>query len=128
MTDYHCWSCGATLEGLIFPISRREECAECRAEIHACRMCAHYDPAETSKQCTEDDAEKVQDKQAANFCDYFTIADKAWDAGEISAAEGARAALAALFGEGGGEQDQSSDDRRGQAERLQNDAEALFRK
>lgn len=88
-------------------------------------MCAHYDPAETSKQCTEDDAEKVQDKQAANFCDYFALSDQAFDAGDISADRSARTALAALFGDEDTQQPRSSSE---QTDRLKNDAEALFRK
>lgn len=88
-------------------------------------MCRHYDPAETSKQCSEDDAEKVQDKQAANFCDYFSLGANAFDAAAIDADAKARAQLSELFGDGesahGGEHSS-------EAEGLLKDAEALFRK
>lgn len=77
------------------PLSRREECPQCRAEIHACRQCAHYD-AQVSDQCREDRAEQVTDKTSANFCDYFKL--KPDQAGEPAGAEKVSDELAALFG------------------------------
>jgi len=91
-------------------------------------MCKHYDPAETSKQCTEDDAEQVHDKQAANFCDYFALSERAFDAADISAATSAQAELSALFGDTETGQTESSAHKPDQPTRLLSDAEALFRK
>ena len=118
-----CYYCGNGLRAAM--PGRLDECPQCGKYIHVCRMCAHYDPTETSKQCSEDDAEKVQDKQAANFCDYFTMSDKAFDAADISADNSARSALAALFGDADTDRPQPSTD---EANRLLNDAESLFRK
>ena len=61
-------------------------------------MCVHYDTAETSKQCTEDDAERVHDKVNANFCDYFRPNAAAFDGRARSAEQKAQAELDALFG------------------------------
>lgn len=97
-TLYRCWQCGAELTGLIFPVSRREECAACRAEIHVCRMCRHYDPR-VSDQCREERAEAVTDKTRANFCDYYDISPDAWQAGDKGGQSSARSAAEALFGE-----------------------------
>jgi hypothetical protein len=65
-----CWKCGADLAALTLPLSRRDECARCRAELHVCRMCIDYDE-HVAKKCREPIAEEVNDKTQANFCDYF---------------------------------------------------------
>ena len=52
------------------PISRRDFCPKCMADLHACRQCFWYD-IRVSKQCREPMAEWVADKEKANFCDYF---------------------------------------------------------
>jgi hypothetical protein len=88
-------------------------------------MCSWYDPRETSKQCTEDDAEAVRDKQAANFCDYFKLSASAFDPLEQRADNAARSQLAELFGETSTTQ---SSDTPSEESRLIQDAEALFRK
>ncbi|MDX1569061.1 MAG: hypothetical protein R3200_01155 [Xanthomonadales bacterium] len=107
MTDYHCWQCGATLEELIFPISRREECRRCRAEIHVCRMCVHWAP-QVSDQCREDRAEPPSDKTAANFCDYFKANPDAWQ-GPAAADREARSKLDQLFGDNGDSSDEAGE-------------------
>jgi hypothetical protein len=95
-------------------------------------MCSHYDPSETSKQCREDDAEEVRDKQAANFCDYFRLSDDAFEGTAIKADAAARTELASLFGDAGGRNsdndDQRKQDQTHDESRLLHDAEALFRK
>ncbi len=93
-----CWKCGAPLTDEPLPLSRRAECRQCRAELHVCRLCIHFDPR-VSGQCREDRAETVSDKTRANFCEWFKPrADAFQPAGTDQAAQ-ARAALAALFGE-----------------------------
>ena len=118
-----CYYCGYGLDA--GRPGRLDECPQCGKYIHVCRMCRYYDPNETSKQCAEDDAEKVHDKLAANFCDYFSMSDKAYEAGAMTADQQARSALAQLFGDtDAGTDSGTSND----AQRLQDDAEALFRK
>jgi len=51
-------------------ISRRENCAQCNADLHCCRHCRFFDPGKNN-QCAETQAEWVSDKERANFCDYF---------------------------------------------------------
>jgi hypothetical protein len=94
-----CWKCGAPLAELTLPLSRRDECRACRAELHACRMCRFFDTRK-AKSCAEPVADEVQDKERANFCGYFEpAAARAPAAGAAGAADGqsARAALDALF-------------------------------
>jgi hypothetical protein len=66
-------------------------------------MCVFFDPS-VPKQCREDDAEevKVQDKERANFCDYFKPSESAYDGSFSAGEQKAKGELAALFGEGDG--------------------------
>jgi len=95
--DLVCWKCGAALATLSLPLSRRDECPRCRAELHVCRMCADYDE-HVAKRCREPIAEEVSDKERANFCGYFAPRAKAWTPPDTSAAEQARLELEKLFG------------------------------
>jgi hypothetical protein len=93
----NCWKCGASLAEYTLPLRRLEECRACHAELHVCRMCEFYDTAK-AKHCREPIAEEVKDKTSANFCDYFRPTPAAWQPGQGSAADEARAQLEALFG------------------------------
>ncbi len=95
--DLVCWKCGAGLASLTLPLSRRDECPRCRAELHVCRMCADYDE-HVAKKCREPIAEEVSDKTRANFCDYFAPRGGAFVARDTAAADQARDQLAKLFG------------------------------
>jgi hypothetical protein len=92
-----CWKCGADLAALTLPLSRRDECARCRAELHVCRMCVEYDE-HVAKRCREPIAEEVGNKDQANFCDYFSPRAGAWQPGDAAAADSARSELERLFG------------------------------
>ena len=95
-----CWRCGATLEQVPLPLSRRAECPDCGAELHVCRMCRNFDPNLVDG-CREDAAEPPGDKDRANFCDWFEPLPGAYQAGDTVKTEEARARLGALFGEAG---------------------------
>jgi hypothetical protein len=92
-----CWKCGASLEELPLPLGRSAECKACGAYLHVCRLCEFYDPR-VAKSCREPIAEEVQDKERANFCDYFQARPGAFVAQDDSAARRARAEVEALFG------------------------------
>lgn len=91
----HCWNCGSELTTLVLPVSRRADCPECRAELHCCRMCRHFD-RDRPEQCREERAEPPANKEVANFCDWFEPA--AGLTGVLAPEERARAHLDALFG------------------------------
>ena len=95
--DLVCWKCGASLAHLSLPLSRRDECAKCRAELHVCRMCVDYDPR-VATQCREPTAEEVSDKTHANFCDHFKPRAASWTAPDTAQVDQARAELEKLFG------------------------------
>lgn len=91
-----CYRCGESLITLSLPLSRRDQCPHCSADVHVCKMCIHFD-ARIPRQCREDGAEDVSDKQRPNFCDWFAPSDKAFDADRRSEIDAAKAALDDLF-------------------------------
>lgn len=91
-----CWKCGASLDELPQPLSRRAECPKCHADLHACRLCRHFDTAK-AKQCRETVADEVKDKTRANFCDWFQPKPQVRIA-QGGTAPAARTSLDALFG------------------------------
>src|ERR1044071_1233191 len=93
-----CWKCGASLADYTLPLRRLEECRQCHAELHVCRMCEWYSVA-VAKHCREPVAEEVKDKERANFCDYFKPRANAYQAPSGEAGK-ARSDLEALFGGG----------------------------
>ena len=98
MTDeLQCWRCGASLAALRLPVGRSEECRACRSPLPACRLGKSYDRARP-KQCREEDAEEVRDKERANFCDWFKPRPGAFDAAGAAAESAAKSAMDALFG------------------------------
>ena len=96
--DMQCWKCGTELKNLLLPFSRYEECSSCKADLHACLACKHYDP-NISDACREDRADFVLDKDKANFCDYFRANPRPYKSSDNSEEREAKAKLAALFGD-----------------------------
>ena len=93
-----CYRCGGSLAELSLPLSRQDECPHCQVYLHVCRMCRHYD-RDVTRQCREDDAEDVVEKERLNFCDFFSPAENAFNPAEKVAADEAKQALDSLFGE-----------------------------
>jgi hypothetical protein len=92
-----CWQCGASFAALSLPLQRLDECRQCHAELHVCKLCRFYDVT-VAKHCREPIAEEVRDKQRANYCDYFTPQPQAWSNAGLTAAAKAKAELDSLFG------------------------------
>jgi len=99
-----CWKCGASLAGMPLPLGLRDSCPSCRADLHVCKQCRHYD-AHRASQCRELAAERVADKTRANDCGWFVPRPGAYKGGGAAVAQASRSALDALFGSqpGGGE-------------------------
>lgn len=114
--DTYCWRCNAALEELILPLSRREECPQCGADQHACKLCQNYEP-NTSAACKEERAEPPSNKETANFCDYF-VPRSGGSHSSQNDKNTALDALNALFGEESNEQ--TADDPALQADTLPN--------
>lgn len=61
-------------------------------------MCTHFD-VNVTRQCREDGAEDVKEKERPNFCDWYVPSETAFDPNRKSAADEAKSALDALFGD-----------------------------
>jgi len=96
--NIRCYRCGESLAALSLPLSRQDECPSCRNYLHVCRMCVHFDPR-VPRQCREDGADEVGDKDRLNFCDWFRESESAFDPGRKDEEDAAKAALEALFGD-----------------------------
>jgi len=59
-------------------------------------MCLFYERT-AIKQCTEDDAEEVQNKEKVNFCEWFKPDSEAFDPQRAALEAKARSDLGALF-------------------------------
>jgi hypothetical protein len=86
-----CGQCGAKVDVVGNQVGRRDTCPSCGAELRSCVSCRHYDP-NAAKSCREPFAEVPDDKESANFCEFFQIGDGAFTgrkslADQVSAAE-----------------------------------------
>ena len=94
-----CFRCGASLAAMSLPLSRQDECPECSVYLHVCRMCKHFEPS-VPRQCREDGAEDVTEKDRVNFCDWFSPSESAFDPAGKAQANSSEQSLDALFGGG----------------------------
>jgi hypothetical protein len=64
-----CAECGGVL-----PITADSltQCPHCRAELHACRQCTHFDTARRFE-CAQPIVERIADKRARNECTAFAL-------------------------------------------------------
>jgi hypothetical protein len=64
-----CAECGAVL-----PITADSltHCPHCRADLHTCRQCAHFDPARRYE-CVQEITERIADKRGRNDCTRFSL-------------------------------------------------------
>jgi hypothetical protein len=64
-----CSNCGAVLAPGFDP---NGQCPRCRAEMHCCKQCVHFD---TGKQfeCTQPIPERIPKKDAKNQCTFFEL-------------------------------------------------------
>jgi hypothetical protein len=63
-----CWNCSETLSHLDY--GRGDSCLKCGRDTRVCKGCIFYDKA-SNNECREPQADRVVDKEKANFCDYF---------------------------------------------------------
>jgi hypothetical protein len=124
-----CWKCGSGLEGVERPIRRSTICPACRADLHVCRQCVHYDRT-LIRRCRHDRADNVMEKERANFCGYFLPARGIGGSSVDQEAEKAQSGLAALFGLEGEEAELPGVDvvsrQQQEAERARSELEDLF--
>lgn len=99
MPELSCQSCGARVT-YDEPVPRDSQCESCGTDLRCCRNCRHWD-ARYNNECTETQADPVQDKTRRNFCEFFYFTRAAFagkPGGTLDRAAEARAKLDALFG------------------------------
>jgi hypothetical protein len=114
--DLHCYRCGESLASLSLPLSRQDECPSCSVYLHVCKMCDFYD-ANVPRQCREDGADEVIEKERLNFCEWFKPGQDVFDGVRAREESQARDALNTLFGESE-TSEPSQDEQTNQADKL----------
>ena len=51
-------------------VGRTATCEKCGHDLHACVQCDHHDPR-ANNQCREPHADRVENRTASNFCDFY---------------------------------------------------------
>lgn len=64
-----CFKCGKELS-FGSNVGFKESCPGCDSDVHCCRNCKFYNLSAYNN-CAEPQADRVVDKEKANFCDYF---------------------------------------------------------
>lgn len=77
-------------------VGRTEACPFCRSDLHSCFNCRFYDE-KTYNQCSEPQAERVVEKDKANFCEFFLFRDTSSASSQEDARKNAKEQLDALF-------------------------------
>ena len=64
--------CGACGDLLPIATASLEQCPSCRADIHACRQCAHFDTSPRF-QCAQPSPQRIEAKATRNDCASFAL-------------------------------------------------------
>ena len=79
-------------------VGRTQTCDKCGRDLHACVQCDHHDPR-ANNQCREPNSDRVENRLASNFCDFYRPKGRAPAAKGLGdpRLDDARARLDALF-------------------------------
>lgn len=77
-------------------VGRNDICPHCNRDLRSCKQCKFYDPS-AYNDCREVAAERIVDKERANFCDFFLPRGSLGGGGGYNRAKEAKKALEALF-------------------------------
>lgn len=89
-----CYKCGKDLVVIERRIGRLETCASCGASLHCCRNCEYYDVGGYNE-CREPVSDRIVDKEKANFCDLYKVAENPYR--EVDKSADAKKKLGELF-------------------------------
>ena len=89
----NCVFCGEHIGGMN-RVGRNDTCSRCGRDLRSCRQCKFYDQ-DAYNECREVSAERVVDKERANFCDYFVLKGSLLK--KVDKSKDAKKALEALF-------------------------------
>ncbi len=79
-------------------VGRTRTCERCNVDLHACVQCDHHDPR-SNNECREPNSDRVENRLASNFCDFYRPKGKppaARGAGQAKQSD-ARSKLEGLF-------------------------------
>jgi len=96
-----CWHCGVSVREEPLPLSTYAECRQCRAQLHCCRQCQHFNPR-LRADCDEPRAESHSEREKANFCDWFKLRREFVEPGEKAPSVNHQTELNTLFGANSG--------------------------
>jgi hypothetical protein len=69
----NCYKCGAQTDlQEHHTVHRSTTCLKCYTDLRCCKMCAFYD-IKSYNECREPVAERLTEKEKANFCDFFKL-------------------------------------------------------
>jgi hypothetical protein len=88
-----CAFCGHEIEAGK-KVMRNDVCPHCSRDLRCCRQCKFYDH-HAYNDCKEVMADRVVDKERANFCEYFVLRGSSLQVSNRE--EDAKKALEALF-------------------------------
>ena len=94
---WQCWHCNSVVTDQPLPLSTYAECRHCRAQLHCCRQCQHFDPR-LRADCDEPRAESHSEREKANFCDWFKLRREFVGRGKNAPSVDHHAELETLFG------------------------------
>lgn len=94
MSSVLCFSCQTEIH-FVDRLSRKDECPKCRADARVCKNCEFYDP-KVYNECRETQADRLQEKERSNLCDFFRPRTQSLSSEKDKAAQ-LRAAAEALF-------------------------------
>jgi hypothetical protein len=80
--------------GVVDKVGRSDTCPHCGGDLKCCKQCEFYQP-NAYNECKEVIAERIVDKERANFCDYYVA--KGPPQGKVNRTKDAKDALEALF-------------------------------
>jgi hypothetical protein len=95
-TVSRCTQCGTVLTLSAEPVG---QCAKCGFELHSCKQCTNFDPAQRFE-CSQYVPERVAKKDARNECKFYSISvrvEKQTSTGIASTPNAARKAFDSLF-------------------------------
>jgi hypothetical protein len=95
-----CWYCGSPITDPQ-PIGRSMRCENCGKDLRSCKNCHFFLPGARGD-CRETNAEKQEDREQGNFCDWFSLDEKfrsqtAGKSKEMEKAESSKTAFNNLF-------------------------------
>jgi len=77
-------------------VGRRDTCPHCHRDLRCCKQCKFYDQS-AYNECKEVAAERIVDKERANFCDFFLLRGSKGNGGGYNRTVEAKKALENLF-------------------------------